>query len=211
MTESGNTYDPPQDTGDPDAVETDPAALNSAEDLDEDRLRLDPQEAGMDPPEHWSGATKYGMTPWEESHPRPLAERLAEEQPDVAPDSAQPVEDAESPRAARISKSASTRKPSASPPMSRVARCPPVSGNRHRRSSGTNASCTGDSARCTTCSGGRRGAVDSFVFAASSRSGGDCRSGLLVRRPPVTDSRRIQTRVTPHSTCYAFLADWLAR
>ncbi|WP_280443063.1 hypothetical protein [Nocardia brasiliensis] len=97
MTESGNTYDPPQDTGDPDAVETDPAALNSAEDLDEDRLRLDPQEAGLDPPEHWSGATKYGMTPWEESHPRPLAERLAEEQPDVAPDSAQPVEDAESP------------------------------------------------------------------------------------------------------------------
>lgn len=49
MTESDNTYDPPQDTGDPDAVETDPAALSSAEDLDEDRLRLDPQEAGIGP------------------------------------------------------------------------------------------------------------------------------------------------------------------
>ncbi|QIS02210.1 hypothetical protein F5X71_07675 [Nocardia brasiliensis] len=96
MTESDNTYDPPQDTGDPDAVETDPAALSSAEDLDEDRLRLDPQEAGMDPPEQWSGATEYGMTQWEEAHPRPLAERLAEEQPDVTPGPPQPHDDHES-------------------------------------------------------------------------------------------------------------------
>lgn len=35
---------PPQDTGLPDQVETDPAALNSAEDLDEDRLQMDPLE-----------------------------------------------------------------------------------------------------------------------------------------------------------------------
>ncbi len=77
------SYTPPHDTGSPDAVETDPAALNSAEDLDEDRLRLDPLEAGMDPPERWSGVDKYGMTPYEEAHPRPLADRLAEEQPDV--------------------------------------------------------------------------------------------------------------------------------
>lgn len=77
------SYAPPQDTGSPDAVETDPAALNSAEDLDEDRLRLDPLEAGMDPPERWSGVDKYGMTPYEEAHPRPLDDRLAEEQPDV--------------------------------------------------------------------------------------------------------------------------------
>ncbi|WP_285640736.1 hypothetical protein [Lentzea sp. NBRC 102530] len=81
------SYAPPQDTGSPDAVETDPAALNSAEDLDEDRLRLDPLEAGMDPPERWSGVDKYGMTPYEQAHPRPLDDRLAEEQPDriVAP------------------------------------------------------------------------------------------------------------------------------
>ncbi|WP_372511402.1 hypothetical protein [Lentzea californiensis] len=77
------SYAPPHDTGPPDAVETDPAALNSAEDLDEDRLRLDPLEAGMDPPERWSGVDKYGMTPYEEAHPRPLEDRLAEEQPDV--------------------------------------------------------------------------------------------------------------------------------
>jgi hypothetical protein len=84
LTEPGQPYDAPQDTGAPDSVETDPAALNAAEDLDEDRLRVDPLEQGMDPPEHWSGVTKYGMTPWEEAHPRPLGERLAEERPDPA-------------------------------------------------------------------------------------------------------------------------------
>ncbi|GAA3464648.1 hypothetical protein ACFFSW_28705 [Saccharothrix longispora] len=76
-------YVPSQDTSE---AESDPAALNAAEDLDEDRIRKDPLEAGMDPPENWSGVTKYGMTPYEESHPRPLADRLAEEQPDVTAD-----------------------------------------------------------------------------------------------------------------------------
>ncbi|MFI9412161.1 hypothetical protein [Nocardia gamkensis] len=85
MTEPNETYDPPQDTGAPDSIESDPAALNSAEDLDEDRLRSDPLEAGMDPPEHWSGVTKYGVTPWEQAHPRPIGDRLAEEEPDVDP------------------------------------------------------------------------------------------------------------------------------
>jgi hypothetical protein len=89
VTEPHQAYDPPQDTGAPDSVETDPAALNSAEDLDEDRLRQDPLEEAMDPPEHWTGVTKYGMTPWEQAHDRPLGERLAEEQPDV--DAADPV------------------------------------------------------------------------------------------------------------------------
>ncbi|GGP54878.1 hypothetical protein [Saccharothrix coeruleofusca] len=78
------SYTPPHDTGSPDAVETDPAALNSAEDLDEDRLRLDPLEAGMDPPERWVGADQYGTTPYEQRTPRPLDERLAEEQPETA-------------------------------------------------------------------------------------------------------------------------------
>ncbi|GAB2632195.1 hypothetical protein [Nocardia goodfellowii] len=86
MTDPNSTYDPPQDTGAPDAVETDPAALSSAEDLDEDRLRQDPQEGGIEPPEHWTGVDKYGMTPWEQAHPQPLEERLAEEEPDVIAD-----------------------------------------------------------------------------------------------------------------------------
>ncbi|MEV4604877.1 hypothetical protein AB0K15_46945 [Amycolatopsis sp. NPDC049253] len=76
--------DQPHDAATPDAAETDPAALSAAEDLDEDELQADPLEAGMDPPEHWSGVTKYGMTPREEADPRPLDERLAEERPDPA-------------------------------------------------------------------------------------------------------------------------------
>jgi hypothetical protein len=83
MSDRYETYDAPQDTGAPDQVETDPAALNSAEDLDEDRLHTDPLEAGMDPPEHWSAVDRRGMTPWEQAHPAPLDERLAEEEPDV--------------------------------------------------------------------------------------------------------------------------------
>ena len=38
---------------------------------------------GMDPPERWSEADKYGMTPYEQAHPRGLDDRLAEEEPDV--------------------------------------------------------------------------------------------------------------------------------
>lgn len=86
MADDRESFDPPQDTGPPDAVETDPAALNSAEDLDEDRLRVDPLEAGMDPPERWSGADKYGTTANEQRTARPLDDRLAEEQADVQPE-----------------------------------------------------------------------------------------------------------------------------
>jgi len=41
MSDGSEPVTPPQDTGMPDSVETDPAALSSAEDLDEDRLRVD--------------------------------------------------------------------------------------------------------------------------------------------------------------------------
>ena len=66
MTEN---YDGAAPTRDPDTVETDAHAESSAEELDEDRLRLDPLQAGMDPPERWSGADKYGTTPYEQAHP----------------------------------------------------------------------------------------------------------------------------------------------
>jgi hypothetical protein len=66
-------------------AETDPAALNAAEDLDEDRLRLDPLEDGMDPPEHWSRAMEFGTTAREEREGQDLDHRLREEQPDIAP------------------------------------------------------------------------------------------------------------------------------
>lgn len=55
---------------------TDPEGHNAAEDLDEDRLRLDPLEEGMDPPEHWSPAMEEHDT---------LDDRLREERRDRRP------------------------------------------------------------------------------------------------------------------------------
>jgi hypothetical protein len=110
VTEEFGSFTPPHDTGQPDPVETDPAALNSAEDLDEDRLRADPLEAGMDPPERWSGADKYGTTPYEQRHPRPLGDRLAEEEPDIQPESGTlaPSGDGQSAREAEMAADAGT-------------------------------------------------------------------------------------------------------
>jgi hypothetical protein len=88
VVEEWGSVTPPQDTGLPDPVERDGVALGSAEDFDEDRLRVDPLEAGMDPPEGWAGADKYGVTLFEQAHARPLSDRLAEEQPDVQPEPA---------------------------------------------------------------------------------------------------------------------------
>jgi hypothetical protein len=59
---------------------TDPEGHSAAEDLDEDRLRVDPLEEGMDPPEHWSPAIDQ-----DDAHPHDLDERLREEAPDTAP------------------------------------------------------------------------------------------------------------------------------
>ncbi|EHY90985.1 hypothetical protein ACWGRK_09725 [Saccharomonospora azurea] len=86
MSDGSEPVTPPQDSGMPDSVETDPAALNSAEDLDEDRLRVDPLEEGMDPPEHWSEADRYGTTPFEQQQGESLEERVRQEVPDVSPD-----------------------------------------------------------------------------------------------------------------------------
>lgn len=83
MTEGKDPGTPPQDTGLPDDVETDPAALNSSEDLDEDRLKVDPLESGMEPPEHWSVAERHGRTPLEEHEGESLDERVRQEQPDT--------------------------------------------------------------------------------------------------------------------------------
>ncbi len=62
--------------------------LTPSEALDEDELRADPLEAGIDPPEHWSAANRYGTTPREVREGEPLDRRLAEEEPDVASESA---------------------------------------------------------------------------------------------------------------------------
>jgi hypothetical protein len=57
----------------PDQVETDGAALSSAEDLDEDALGTDPLEQGSDAPEHWK-------SPKENEN---LGQKLRAERPDV--------------------------------------------------------------------------------------------------------------------------------
>ncbi|WP_211323274.1 hypothetical protein [Amycolatopsis palatopharyngis] len=73
------------DAHDPDAVETDPNALSSSEGLDEDRMQLDPLEAGVEPPEHWTAVDRFGMTHFEQQQRESLEERVQEEQPDVQP------------------------------------------------------------------------------------------------------------------------------
>ncbi|HKS43543.1 MAG TPA: hypothetical protein VJT49_00240 [Amycolatopsis sp.] len=70
----------------PDVVETDPAALSSSEDLDEDRLRVDPLEEGVEPPERYAHSDRFGTTPGEEHEGESLGDRLRQEQPDVQPD-----------------------------------------------------------------------------------------------------------------------------
>jgi hypothetical protein len=72
-----------QETGKPEETEWDPATLSSAEDLDEDNLDADPLEAGMDPPEHWSGVDRWGTTAYEQSYGESLDKRVAQEEPDV--------------------------------------------------------------------------------------------------------------------------------
>ncbi|MFD2419566.1 hypothetical protein [Amycolatopsis pigmentata] len=71
---------------DADAVETDPAALNSSEDLDEDRLRVDPLEEGVEPPERYAFSDRFGTTPNEVAEGESLGDRLRQERPDVHPD-----------------------------------------------------------------------------------------------------------------------------
>jgi hypothetical protein len=81
----------------PDAVESDPAALNSAEDLDEDRLRVDPLEEGVEPPERYLASDRFGTTPNEVLEGESLDQRLAEERPDVRPEDV-PVDESDASR-----------------------------------------------------------------------------------------------------------------
>lgn len=97
MSDGNDPATPAQDTGLPDSVETDAAALSSAEQLDEDEMRVDPLEEGIEPPEHWSEASKYGTTPFEEHQGETLDQRLEQEEPDVSTDPAAERPDAATP------------------------------------------------------------------------------------------------------------------
>jgi hypothetical protein len=60
----------------------DPLELQSAGDLDEDELGVDPLEAGAEPPDDWSEVTDQRPTPREQREGETLDVRLAEERPD---------------------------------------------------------------------------------------------------------------------------------
>ncbi|WP_243789078.1 hypothetical protein [Saccharopolyspora gloriosae] len=69
----------------------DPAELQSAGDLDEDQLGVDPLEEGVEPPESWSQTTAARPTPREEREGDTIDERLAEERPDLGADRGEPL------------------------------------------------------------------------------------------------------------------------
>lgn len=61
--------------------------LSPSESLDSDEVRNNDGDEVVDPPEGWSGADKFGTTPREEQEGESLDQRLAEEEPDVEPES----------------------------------------------------------------------------------------------------------------------------
>jgi hypothetical protein len=63
-----------------------PESLSPSEALDEDELSVDPLEKGVEPPEHWSAADRFGTTPREIREGEPMDQRLAEEEPDAEPE-----------------------------------------------------------------------------------------------------------------------------
>lgn len=50
-----------------------------------DRGLDDALDEGYSPPEKWSGAERYGNTPWEEEHGESLDQRIAQEEPEPDP------------------------------------------------------------------------------------------------------------------------------
>ncbi len=74
------------DTGDFPAEGGPGDTLNVSEGTDSDELRNDDGDVVVDPPEGWSEADRFGMTAREEREGESLDARLAEEEPDVLPD-----------------------------------------------------------------------------------------------------------------------------
>jgi len=64
-----------------DAEDFDPAENLTGDDLEE------PLDAGYSPPDYRPGATRYGTTDLEQAYGESLDQRLAEEEPDIDPDS----------------------------------------------------------------------------------------------------------------------------
>ncbi|MEZ0362154.1 hypothetical protein ACAG26_00410 [Mycobacterium sp. pUA109] len=75
-----------------DAVNPDVAAGVGAEDVDEERIGLDPLEDGMDPPERWTGSDRFGVSADEQHNGESLEQRLQQEETDVWVDEPQQPE-----------------------------------------------------------------------------------------------------------------------
>lgn len=80
MSDPLNATTPSSDEVQPDPQEpTDPAELQSAGDLDEDELGVDPLEEGVEPADHWSVVAEGRPTPEEQRSGTTVDERLREE------------------------------------------------------------------------------------------------------------------------------------
>lgn len=81
-----------------DAVNPDLTTGASSEDLDEDRIGLDPLEEGMDPPERWAASNRFGVGADEQHDGETLDQRLAQETDDVDPDDPDAVDERAEPQ-----------------------------------------------------------------------------------------------------------------
>lgn len=66
--------------------------LSPMEATDSDDLRNADGDDVVDPPEDWSGVTKFGISGEEQREGESLDQRLAEEVPDVTPDDVRPAD-----------------------------------------------------------------------------------------------------------------------
>jgi hypothetical protein len=62
----------------------DEGVLDASDTLDDDAVE-DPLDVGVEPPDRWAGANRFGTTPAEERAGESLDQHLAEEEPDVDP------------------------------------------------------------------------------------------------------------------------------
>jgi len=64
----------------------DDGVLDTDETLLSDQPSRDPLDTGIEPPDGWSEANRYGMTAAEQARGESLDQLLAEEEPDIVPD-----------------------------------------------------------------------------------------------------------------------------
>jgi hypothetical protein len=76
-------------TEQPDDVPEDDGVLEPIDTLDDEDLRSDVLDTGIDPGEGYRGATRFGTTAEEEREGESLDQLLAEEEPDVGGDDAE--------------------------------------------------------------------------------------------------------------------------